>query len=321
MKRVDSAGNSSTAALTLLAPISWGTTYLTITELLPQGRPLFVAAMRVMPAGLVVLALSAHRSWEPPTITVLKRHALLGLFNFGIFFPLLAVAVYRLPGGVAAAAGGVQPLLVAMLSWRINHQRPSGTVIIVGVVAALGVALVVIHPDAHLDAVGVLAALIANASFAVGVVLTKKWPTPVNRLAATGWQLVLGGLVLIPLTAIVEGVPPSLSSRNVTGFAYLSGIGTALAFVVWFNGIRRLPASAPPLLGLAAPITGAALGWLVLGQALSPLQLLGITISVTAIAYGATVVSKKSHRHDSHQPMPGKEVVERADQIRDCLCG
>jgi probable blue pigment (indigoidine) exporter len=142
---------------------------------------------------------------------------------------------------------------------------------------------------AHTNATGVVAALAANASFAVGVVLTKRWRTPANRLATTGWQLILGGAVLIALTAVLEGAPPSLSIRNAAGFAYLGGVGTALAFVLWFNGIRRLPTAAPPLLGLAAPITGATLGWIVLGQTLSPLQLLGMAISIGAVIYGATL--------------------------------
>ena len=49
----------SAALLTVLAPVSWGTTYVTITELLPDGRPLLVALVRVAPAGLVLVALSA----------------------------------------------------------------------------------------------------------------------------------------------------------------------------------------------------------------------------------------------------------------------
>ena len=86
---------------------------------------------------------------------------------------------------------------------------------------------------------------------------------------------------------VVEGAPPSLSERNLVGFAYLSLIGTALAFVVWFNGIRRLPAVAPPLLGLAAPVTGAVLGWAILDQSLTPLQLIGFAIAIGSIVYGA----------------------------------
>jgi probable blue pigment (indigoidine) exporter len=281
------AAGPGTAAATLLAPVVWGTTYITVTELLPDGRPLLVAAVRVLPAGMALLAAGALVSRWRPRGGEWWRTALLALFNFGAFFPLLVVAVYRLPGGVAAAAGGLQPLLVGALSWLLAGRRPRRLDVAVGVVAALGVALVVVRPGAGLDGVGVLAAVAANVSFAVGVVLTKRFPTPANRLAATGWQLLLGGVLLVPLTLVAEGLPPAPTGRNVAGFAYLGLVGTALTFVLWFNGIRRLPAAAPPLLGLAAPVTGAALGWAVLGESLSPLQLIGFVIALSAIAYGA----------------------------------
>ena len=77
-------------------------------------------------------------------------------------------------------------------------------------------------------------------------------------------------------------MPGSVTTTNLAGFAYLSLIGTALAFVLWFRGIRRLPSAAPPLLGLAAPVTGAALGWVILDQALTPLQLVGFVITLLA---------------------------------------
>jgi probable blue pigment (indigoidine) exporter len=278
-----------TAGATVLAPISWGTSYLTITELLPDGRPLLVATMRVVPSGLVLLAAGAVASRWRPRGAEWWRTGVLALFNFGIFFPLLVAAVYRLPGGVAAAVGGLQPLLVAALTRLVTGRRPRVLDLAVGSVAAVGVGLVVIHPGAGLDPVGVLAAVGANLSFAVGVVLTRRFPAPSNRLAATGWQLLLGGVILVPLTAVLEGAPPSLTGRNVAGFAYLSLVATALAFVLWFNGIRRLPVAAPPLLGLAAPVTGAVLGWVALSQSLSPLQLTGFVVTLAAIAYGASL--------------------------------
>ncbi len=281
-----------TAGVTVLAPMAWGTTYVTVTELLPAGRPLLVATMRVVPAGIALLLVGAFRSRWRPRGAEWMRTAKLGLFNFGFFFPLLSVAVYRLPGGVAAAVGGLQPLFVAVLSWLLVGRRPRARELTIGAIAAFGVALVAIHPGAGLDTVGLLAAVGANLSFAVGVVLTKRDAAPSNRIAATGWQLLIGGTILLPLMLLVEGPPPSLSGGNVAGFAYLSLIGTAAAFIVWFNGVRRLPAASPPLLGLAAPVTGALLGWLILGQSLSGVQLVGFAITIGAIVNGAIGASK-----------------------------
>ena len=294
--KTNAAPSRWTAAATVLAPIAWGTTYVTITQLLPAGRPLLVATMRVVPAGIVLVIVGSISSRWRPRGQEWRRTAVLAVFNFGLFFPLLSAAVYRLPGGVAAAVGGLQPLLVAALSWLLAGRRPRTRDLAIGSLAALGVGLVAIRPGAHLDPVGLLAATGANVAFAVGVVMTKRYPTPANRIAATGWQLLMGGALLLPLTAVVEGAPPSLTGRNLLGFAYLSLVGTALAFIVWFNGIRRLPSAAPPLMGLAAPVTGATLGWVVLGQSLAPLQLAGFALTIGAVVYGASLAAHDGAR-------------------------
>jgi probable blue pigment (indigoidine) exporter len=169
----------------------------------------------------------------------------------------------------------------------LANRRPTAGELAVGAIAAVGVAMVVVRPGADVDPLGVAAAVAANVSFAAGVVLTKRWPSPSRRLAATGWQLLFGGALLVPLTAAIEGSPPGLSATNVAGLGYLTLVATALAFVVWFSGIERLPAPAPPLLGLAAPVTGAVLGWLLLGQSLSPTQLVGFAVTLATIAYAA----------------------------------
>lgn len=303
--------NAATAGLTVLAPIAWGTTYVTTTELLPEGRPLLVATMRVVPAGLLLLLIGMFASRWRPRGTDWWRTATLAVFNFGIFFPLLSAAVYRLPGGVAAAVGGLQPLLVCVLSWPLAGRRPRSREAAIGCIAVLGVLLVALRPGAHLNTVGLLAAVAANVSFAIGVVLTKRYPAPSNRVAATGWQLLMGGAILLPLTVIIEGTPPTLTERNLAGFSYLTLVGTAMAFIIWFNGIRRLPPAAPPLLGLAAPITGAFLGWVILGQSLSPPQLTGFAITIGAIAYGATLGSAADvgRRHTSADRLQQRQRV------------
>ncbi len=283
------------ALATLIAPISWGTTYITITELLPAGRPLLVAALRVAPAAIVLLLVGMLKSRWRPHGAEWGRIGILAMLNFGIFFPLLVVAAYRLPGGVAAAAGGLQPLLVAVLTWIIVGTHPRRIDVAVGVVAAVGVGLVVIRPGAGFDTLGLVAAIVANLSFAAGVVYTKRFPVTANRVASTGWQMLIGAAVLVPLALLVEGAPPALTPRSMVGFAYLGLVGTAVAFLLWFNGVRRLPVQAPPLLGLAAPITGAVAGWVVLSESLSAAQIVGFAVTVGAITYGATMADRPSH--------------------------
>lgn len=96
-------------ARTAITPAVWGTTYIVATEFLPDGRPMLAACVRALPVGLIFVLWSRRL----PTGAWWWRAALLGMLNIGAFFALLFVAAFRLPGGVAATAGAIQPLVAA----------------------------------------------------------------------------------------------------------------------------------------------------------------------------------------------------------------
>ncbi|WP_217207230.1 EamA family transporter [Streptomyces sp. AC550_RSS872] len=271
--------------LTALAPVSWGTTYAVTTEFLPPDRPLYTGLMRALPAGLLLLALARVR----PRGAWWWKSAVLGALNIGAFFPLLFLSAYRLPGGMAAVVGSVGPLFVAGLAALLLGERPTVRTLLTAVVAAFGVTLVVLKAAGSLEALGVLAAVAATASMSTGTVLTKRWGRPdgVGPLALTGWQLTAGGLLVAPLAVLVEGAPPALDAPAVGGYLYLALANTALAYWLWFRGIGRLTATQVTFLGPLSPLTAAVVGWAVLGQALTPVQVAGMVL-----AFGATVVGQ-----------------------------
>jgi probable blue pigment (indigoidine) exporter len=185
------------------APAVWGSTYLVTTEFLPPGRPLLTATLRALPVGLV---LTAHAR-ELPTGEWWWRSAVLGVLNIGAFFALLFVAAYRLPGGVAATAGAIQPLVVAGLARALLGEPLRSIASVAGATGLFGVGLLVLGPEAALDPVGLVTALAGTLSMAAGVVLTKRWGRPTRLLTATGWQLTAGGVALLPVALLVEAPP------------------------------------------------------------------------------------------------------------------
>ncbi|RIJ14343.1 EamA family transporter [Henriciella mobilis] len=269
-------------ATTALAPVIWGSTYLVTTEALPPDFPVTMAALRALPAGLLLLALTRclpPRAW-------LGRTFLLGSFNFALFWTLLFVAAYRLPGGVAATLGALQAMMVIVMAhgWLGTPIR-AGAVIAAGA-GVLGVALLLIGPEAALDPIGIAAGLGGAASMAAGTVLSRKWQPPVSALSFTAWQLTAGGLILLPLALIVEPPLPPLSATNLAGLAWLGLVGAAATYALWFRGIARMEPGAVSMLGMMSPVTAVLLGWVVLGQALSPLQALGAAVVLTSVWAG-----------------------------------
>ncbi|MCF3100799.1 EamA family transporter [Streptomyces roseoverticillatus] len=263
-----------TLLLTALAPAVWGTTYLVTTELLPPGRPLLAAVVRALPAGLALVAVTRRL----PQGVWWWRALVLGALNIGAFFALLFVAAYRLPGGVAATVGAIQPLLVALLSSGLLGERLKPRTLIAAVAGVAGVSLLVLRAGARLDGLGVAAAAGGAVVMATGVVLSKRWASPAPLLATTGWQLVAGGLLLLPVALFVEGTPPVPTGTNLAGYAYLAVIGSALAYALWFRGIRLLSPTDVTFLGLLSPLVATVLGWLALGQELTAAQGFGAVV-------------------------------------------
>lgn len=281
MARTSAGTGWGAIALTSLGPAAWGTTYLVTTEWLPPGRPLFDAAVRALPAGLLLIAFTRVL---PRGIWWLRALAL-GALNIGIFFALLFVAAYRLPGGVAAAMGAVQPLIVTGLSVLLLGQRLRAQPLIAGVAGLVGVSLLVLRGTARLDSWGVAAAVLGAASMAAGVVLAKRWGRPegVGLVPYTGWLLAAGGLMLVPLAVLVEGPPPALSTGEVGGLVYLATINTTFAYLVWLWGVQRLPATGVTFLGLLAPVVATVLGWAVLDQRLTLVQGFGMVLALGGV--------------------------------------
>ncbi|MEV1093056.1 EamA family transporter [Streptomyces microflavus] len=294
------------SALTVLAPVVWGSTYLVTTEFLPPDRPLLAAAVRALPGGLILTLAGrklpqGHWWW---------RILALGALNIGVFFYLLFVAAYHLPGGVAALVGSIQPVFVLLLSALLLRTAIRGWQVGACALGTAGVGMLVLGPEAGLDAIGVAAGLGGALCMASGIVLTKRWGRPpgVGLLTFTGWQLAVGGLLIAPVALVGEGLPARLTWPNLAGFAYLSLIGALLAYAVWFRGIERLPALTVSLLGFASPLAATLLGYLFLQQGLTLAQGAGAIAVVAAVLLAQRSTARESR--PVREPGPPPPVTE-----------
>ncbi|MFD5827858.1 EamA family transporter [Lentzea sp. NPDC060358] len=278
------------SAITALAPMIWGSTYIVTTQLLPPDRPLLAAVVRALPAGLVLVLVGRIL----PKGVWWWRALVLGTLNIGAFFFLLFVSAYHLPGGVAALVGSVQPVVVLVLAAVVLGDRIRLPHVLACLAAVVGVALLVLKATARLDLVGVFAALGAAVCMASGIVLTKRWQRPVGVLLFTGWQLTAGGLVLLPVLFLLEGLPSTITGTNALGFGYLVVLGSLFGYSVWFRGTDRVPAIGLSFLGFCSPIVATVLGFAFLGQTLSLLQLAGAAILVGAIVLVQLTPARKA---------------------------
>ncbi|MGI8472606.1 EamA family transporter [Pectobacterium brasiliense] len=265
--------------LTALAPAIWGSTYIVTSEILPPDRPFTAALIRVLPAGLLLLLSTrrfpARRDWW--------RVLVLSALNIGVFQALLFVAAYRLPGGLAAVLGAIQPLLVMVLVWAVDHRAPRLATLWSAIIGVAGMAILLLSPQTTFEPVGIAAALLGAVCMATGVWLTRRWQLDLPVLPLTGWQLFLGGLMLAPVAWIADAPLPALTLPQWAAYSYLCLAGAVLAYGLWFRGVSRLPTVAVASLGLLSPLTAVVLGWALLSQSMTGTAFLGLAIVLASV--------------------------------------
>jgi drug/metabolite transporter, DME family len=178
---------------------------------------------------------------------------------------------------------GTAPVIVLGV-YRVTGRRTGRLAPVAACLALTGLGLLVGLPSGFPET-AVLAsagmAVLAAAGFAA-VTLTGARPVPgLDDLTVTGFAFVLGGLILLPMAAVFGGLS-FRPSAEAAGLLIVLGLGpTAVAYTLYFRGLRRAAASTAALLALLEPLTGAILAAIILGQRLS----------VTGIAGAATLVA------------------------------
>ena len=295
----------------VLSGLLWGTGGLT-GSLLGRSAGLSaiaVAAYRLTAGGLLIVAFRAlARPW-PAGRAAWTRITVIGLLAAlyqSCYFTAVSLTSVPLATLVAIGAAPVIVLAAARVTGRPGGRHAAATTAL----AVTGLGLLVGLPSGFGET-AVLAssgmAVLAAAGFAA-VTLTSSRPVPgLDDLTVTGFGFTVGGLALMPLAQLAGGMGfrPSLAS---VGLLAALGTGpTAVAYTLFFRGLRSAAPSTAALLALLEPLTGAILADLLLGERLSATGIAG------AAAIGAAViVTVRANRGAADHAAADRGAADRA---------
>ncbi|UUX59904.1 EamA family transporter [Glutamicibacter halophytocola] len=269
-------------ALTAIAPVAWGSTYYVTREYLPGDAALWGGVFRALPAGLILLLICRRL----PRGSWWWKSLVLGTLNIGAFFALVYAVAQLLPSSIAATTMAVSAGVLMLLAWPLLGERPKRWPLIGAALGFLGVAIMVFDGQSQISMLGILLSLTAMGISSLGFILAKKWSSGQPIVDTTAWQLVAGGLLLLPFAWLIQGPPPALDRQAVLGFGYLSVVATAIAFLAWFSGLRHLPSGTVGLLGLLNPVAGVILGTLLAAESLGIQSLGGMALVLSGVLLG-----------------------------------
>jgi DME family drug/metabolite transporter len=283
--------------LVLLAAVCFGTTGTAQALGAAHASPITVGAARIAlgALGLHLAAAATRRFAERPGASALSRPALplsrpallphtrlmwlgaLGVAAYQVSF-FLAVRTTGVAVGTVVALGSA-PVVTGAFGWAVGQQRPgrrwAGATALA--VAGLGV-LTLAAGSTTVAPVGVLLALGAAASYAIYTVGAKEALSRGEGAEPTMAALFTGGAVLLAPTLALLDVRWLATPAGLAAALWLGLVPTALAYVLFAHGLRRLSAAEVSTLTLAEPLTATALGVLLLGESLRGTALAGAAL-------------------------------------------
>jgi drug/metabolite transporter (DMT)-like permease len=271
--------------------VCWGMTYLAMRVAVREMPPHLLSGTRFLLAGLLLYGWARMRGLPPPTGEHWRSATVIGGFLLLGGNASVAWAEQRVPSGLAAVLIAVAPIWMVGLEWARGGSRP-GKRVTAGLLLGLAgmVLLVSSHGDAgsRVDPIGAVILVLASASWAWGSVWSKTAPLPESPFLSTSMEMIAGGVLLL-LTAAVSGQfrgfdPSRLSLSVALSWGYLVVFGSLVGFTayIWLLGVTSIAKAGT--YAYVNPIVAVFLGWLILGEAVTPRMMLAAGVILLGVA-------------------------------------
>ena len=267
--------------------ILWGTTFLAIRIAVEELPPLFAAGARFFTAGVLLYAFMRVKGEAAPTAKQWRSLTIMALLMFVAEYGPLFWAEKYVPSGVVSVLAATLPILTLILEMLIlRQQRMRPMLAIATVLGFVGVAVLLI-PDGrqHLAIVPCLAILAGATTWSLGSVLTRSMTLPKSRPVTAGASMMLGGAMLLALSAAFGEMHPfpHISLRALGALLYLIVFGSLLAFTAFVWLLAHMPATRVSSHAYVNPIVAVALGYFMAGEVITGRILAGTVLVLISV--------------------------------------
>jgi drug/metabolite transporter (DMT)-like permease len=250
--------------------VLWGTTFLAIRIAVLEFPPLFTAGLRFFIAGTLLYAYMRVRGQPNPEAIEWRNLALISTCMFVVTYGAIFWAEQYVSSGVTSVIEAALPIIAIILEMFVfRTQRLEVRLFGAVLVGFCGVALLFIDNRAQqLAVLPCLAILAGGIAWSVGAVLSGQLTLPRSKPMTAGIEMMLGGAVLLLLSAICGEMRPfpHLSLRAGLALAYLIVFGSLIAYTAYVWLLGRMPVTRVASHAYINPLIAVALGYFAAGE-------------------------------------------------------
>lgn len=265
----------------------WGTTFFAIRIAVHEIPPLFAAGVRMFLAGVILLAFMWMRGAARPSRLEWRNLALMGSLMFVIDYGALFWAERYIPSGIAAVLSATVPLMTIAFEIFVFRLQPFRWTLIAAVLLGFAGVGILLLPDPRqsLPVIPCVAILLGTAAWCLGTVLSRRLVLPASRPVAAGGSMMIGGAILLILSALFGELHPwpHASARAMFALAYLILFGSVLAFTAYVWLLGRMPASTVASYAYVNPVVAVALGYFAADEPLTAHVVAGAALVLVSV--------------------------------------
>ncbi|GAA4306553.1 DMT family transporter [Compostibacter hankyongensis] len=273
-----------------LVSFFWGTTYLGIRIGVKYMPGLQLTAIRQFTAGAMVVGWFLAKGHRMPSPGELWKLAVMGLLLLGVGNGLLSWGEQYIPSGLAAIIAALSPLAIALFSMLLLKGTRLTPRILAGLLLGLAGVIVIFYnriksPAGNTFLPGIALCLLAVTGWGWGSVFIARHKLKLDVLYATGWQMLLAGILLFP-ASYLSGQAVPLQEIAVNGWMavlYLIFFGSLVGYVAYVYALSKLPPTRVSIYAYINPIVAILLGWQVLDESLSLSMAAGSAVALAGI--------------------------------------
>jgi drug/metabolite transporter (DMT)-like permease len=263
----------------------WGSTYLGIELAGETIPPVFAVAVRFLAAAALMVGFTAWRHGSA-ALRIDRREAAACVL-IGALLPganaVLFVAERHVPTGLAALIFGSVPLWIVLFRTLAGDRPPAAA--LAGVVVGFGGLILLVRPSGGAPLWGLLLVVLAAAMWATGSFISRRLPLPSDSFAATAYEMLAGGLLLLPIAlATTHPHPSEFSGRSIFGFFYLVTFGSVVGYTAYVWLLDNAPIGRVATYAYVNPVVAIALGAIVLHESITWSIVVGATIVLACVA-------------------------------------
>ena len=267
--------------------VIWGTTFFAIRIAVADVPPLFAAAVRFIPAGLILYSWARLRGAPKPTAAQWRNLCLLGGLMFFLTYSSLFWAEKYVPSGIASVLVALLPIETMLIEiFLLKQERLRWPMLAAMALGFCGVFVITVPTSASgVKPLSALVIILGDMCWGLGAVMTRRWSIPESKLVVAGAEMLTGGLMLLAGSIAVGELhsPLVISPAAGLAIAYLTVFGSLAGFTAFVWLLGRMPATYVSSHAYVNPVVALIIGYFLGGEILSPNTLLGATLVILSV--------------------------------------